>query len=135
MCTPGVSLLVIFTVSRVSSCIPVLNFLAWAENAGAGSPPPAGVPLRAGDLEPLRALQPHAPADGEEGVGLVEPGEDVHGDRPFGHRGRRVGVVEPADLRLVLLDAVPRALLDREKADIAGPHDRRRVLARRSAQR
>jgi hypothetical protein len=30
------------TVSRVSSCIPVLNFLALAENAGAGSPRPLG---------------------------------------------------------------------------------------------
>src|SRR6266571_1956907 len=88
------------------------------------------VALCAGDLEPLRALQSHAPADGEEGVGVVEPGEDVHGDRPFGHRGRRVEVVEPADLRIILLDAVPRALLDSEKADIAGPDDRCRVLAR-----
>src|SRR5438067_8385865 len=94
------------------------------------APPPAGVPLRAGDLEPLRALQPHAPADGEEGVGVVEAGKDVHGDRPLWHRGRRVEVVEPADLRIVLLDAVPGALLDREKADIAGPDDRRRVLTR-----
>jgi len=88
------------------------------------------VRLRAGDLEPLRALQPHAPADGEEGVRVVEPGEDVHGDRPRGHRGRRVVVVEPADLRIVLLDAVPRALLDREKADIARSDDRCGVLAR-----
>jgi hypothetical protein len=30
------------TVSRVSSRIPVLNFLASAENAGAGSPLPLG---------------------------------------------------------------------------------------------
>src|SRR5207244_3436562 len=92
-------------------------------------PPRLGL-LRACDLEPLRALKPHAPADGGEGVGVVEPGKDVDGDRPLWHRGRRVEVVEPADLRIVLLDAVPRALLDREKGDIAGPDDRCRVLAR-----
>ncbi len=42
-------------------------------------------PLRAGDLEPLGALQPHAPANGKEGVGVVESGEHVHGDRSLRH--------------------------------------------------
>ena len=59
-----------------------------------------GYTLRTVDLEPLRALQPHSPADGKAGVGVVEPGEDVHGDRPLQHRGDCVEVVEPSDPRV-----------------------------------
>src|SRR5437763_1110593 len=60
-------------------------------------PLPAACRLRAGDLQPFRALQPHASAKGKEGVGVMEPGEDVHGDRSLGHGRSRFEVVKPAD--------------------------------------
>ena len=82
-----------------------------------------------------RRCEPLAPSGrirrqaGEGGLGVAEPAKNVHRNRPLGHRGGCIQVVEPADLRVALLDAVPEPFSTVRKTNVASPDNRRRVLA------
>src|SRR5262249_56376276 len=80
-------------------------------------------------LYPLHTLPAHLPADGGEGVEVLdEAADDVDGYGTVRHRGDGVAVVEPAELAEGVGESPEPAALEPGVGEVAGDDLARRVL-------